>query len=53
MGFDLRDSMPRFDETFNPGGGPLTDDELKLWDPSKSSKHGFKLPVRSSLRNSF
>ena len=35
----LRDSMPRFDETFNPGGGPLTDDELKLWDPSKSPKH--------------
>ena len=34
----LRDSMPRFDETFNPGGGPLTDDELKLWDPSKSPK---------------
>ena len=32
----LRDSMPRFDETFNPGGGPLTDDELKLWDPSRS-----------------
>jgi len=35
----LRDSMPRFDETFNPGGGRLTDDELKLWDPSKSPKH--------------
>ena len=35
----LRDSMPRFDETFNPEGGPLTDDELKLWDPSKSPKH--------------
>ncbi len=35
----LHDSMPRFDETFNPGGGPLTDDELKLWDPSKSPKH--------------
>jgi len=32
----LRDSMPRFDATFNPDGGPLTDDELKLWDPSKS-----------------
>jgi hypothetical protein len=32
----LHDSMPRFDETFNPGGGPLTDDELKFWDPSKS-----------------
>jgi pimeloyl-ACP methyl ester carboxylesterase len=38
----LRDSMPRFDETFNPGGGPLTDDELKLWDPSKSPKHVLK-----------
>lgn len=35
----LRDSMARFDETFNPGGGPLTDDELKLWDPSQSPKH--------------
>jgi pimeloyl-ACP methyl ester carboxylesterase len=32
----LHDSMPRFDETFNPGGGPLTDDELKSWDPLKS-----------------
>jgi hypothetical protein len=32
----LHDSMPRFDKTFNPGGGALTDDELKLWDPSKS-----------------
>ena len=34
----LRDSMPRFDGTFNPSGGPLTDDELRLWDPSKSPK---------------
>ena len=34
----LRDSMPRFDPTFNPGGGSLTDDELKLWEPSKSPK---------------
>ena len=32
----LHDSMSRFDETFNPGRGPLTDDELKLWNPSKS-----------------
>lgn len=32
----LRDSMPRFDPFFNPDGGPLTDDELKQWDPSKS-----------------
>jgi pimeloyl-ACP methyl ester carboxylesterase len=35
----LHDSMPRFDETFNPGGGPLTDDELKLWDPSRSPRY--------------
>jgi hypothetical protein len=35
----LHDSMPRFDETFHPGGGPLTDDKLKLWDPSQSPKH--------------
>ncbi len=35
----LRDSMPRFDETFHPKAGPLTDDELKLWDPLKSPKH--------------
>jgi pimeloyl-ACP methyl ester carboxylesterase len=34
----LHDSMPRFDGTFNPGGGPLTDDKLKLWDPTKSPK---------------
>lgn len=33
----LRDSMPRFDPTFNPGGGALTDDELKTWDPSRSA----------------
>ena len=31
--------MPRFDETFNPGGGRLTDDELKLWDPAKSPRY--------------
>jgi pimeloyl-ACP methyl ester carboxylesterase len=41
----LHDSMPRFDETFNPGGGPLTDDELKLWDPAKSPKR-----VQAELR---
>jgi pimeloyl-ACP methyl ester carboxylesterase len=35
----LHDSMPRFDETFNPGGGPLTDDKLKLWDPSRSPRY--------------
>jgi pimeloyl-ACP methyl ester carboxylesterase len=34
----LRDSMPRFDETFNPNGGVLTPDEIKQWDPSKSPK---------------
>jgi len=28
--------MPRFDPSFNPDGGLLTDDELKQWDPSKS-----------------
>ena len=35
MGY-LRDSMPRFDETFNPRGAPLTDDDIKQWDPSRS-----------------
>ena len=34
----LRDSMPRFDPTFNPNGGALTDDELRLWDPARSPK---------------
>ncbi|TMI11079.1 MAG: tannase/feruloyl esterase family alpha/beta hydrolase [Betaproteobacteria bacterium] len=32
----LHDSMTRFDPTFNPNGGPLTDSELGLWDPGKS-----------------
>ncbi|HKE26167.1 MAG TPA: tannase/feruloyl esterase family alpha/beta hydrolase [Bryobacteraceae bacterium] len=32
----LRDSMPRFDPTFNPNGGALTDDELGYWDPNRS-----------------
>jgi len=32
----LRDSMPRFDPTFNPNGGPLLDSELGLWMPEKS-----------------
>jgi pimeloyl-ACP methyl ester carboxylesterase len=41
----LRDSMPRFDETFNPNGGALTDDELKQWDPSRSPAH-----VQTELR---
>jgi pimeloyl-ACP methyl ester carboxylesterase len=35
MGY-LRDSLPRFDETFNPRGAPLTDDDIKQWDPSRS-----------------
>lgn len=34
----LRDSMPRFDPSFNPGGGSLTDDELRLWEPMRSPK---------------
>ena len=37
--------MPRFDPTFNPGGGALTDDELKLWDPARSPKQ-----VQAELR---
>lgn len=41
----LHDSMPRFDATFHPGGGPLTDDQLKLWDPMRSPK-----PVQAELR---
>ncbi len=32
----LRDSMPRFDPTFNPDGGDITDDELPQWDPNRS-----------------
>lgn len=32
----LRDSIPRWDETFNPSGGPLTDEDITLWDPTKS-----------------
>ena len=34
----LRDSMPRFDPTFNPNGGALTDDELRLWEPTRSPR---------------
>jgi pimeloyl-ACP methyl ester carboxylesterase len=34
----LRDSMPRFDPTFNPNGGAVTDEELPLWDPTRSPK---------------
>lgn len=50
----LRDSMPRFDPSFNPNGGPLTDDELKLWDPSKSptsvQKELHKLDLEGNLK---
>jgi hypothetical protein len=50
----LHDSMPRFDETFNPGGGALTDDELKLWDPTKSphriQKELHKLDLSGDLK---
>jgi len=35
----LRDSMPRFDPSFHPHAGPLTDDDLKLWDPAKSPNY--------------
>jgi hypothetical protein len=41
----MRDSMPRFDPTFNPNGGALTDDELGYWDPSRSPES-----VRRELR---
>jgi hypothetical protein len=33
----LRDSMPRFDRTYDPNGdGVLSEDELKNWDPNHS-----------------
>jgi pimeloyl-ACP methyl ester carboxylesterase len=32
----LRDSLPRFDPSYNPNGGQLNDDELAYWDPSRS-----------------
>lgn len=35
----LRDSMTRFDPSFNPDGGSLTDAELGLWDPLRSPKY--------------
>jgi hypothetical protein len=35
----LRDSMPRFDPTFNPNGGELLDSELGLWNPDKSPRY--------------
>jgi len=50
----LRDSMPRFDASFNPNGGALTDEELKLWDPSKSppqiQKELHKLDLSGNLK---
>jgi hypothetical protein len=41
----LRDSMPRLDESFNPNGGALSDDELGYWDPRRSPPN-----VRQELR---
>jgi hypothetical protein len=32
----LRDSVPRWDETYHPSGGRPTDAEVKLWDPLNS-----------------
>jgi len=32
----LRDSIPKWDPTFNPFGGDLLDEELGLWNPAKS-----------------
>ena len=32
----LRDSIPKWDPTFNPFGGALLDTELGLWNPAKS-----------------
>lgn len=50
----LRDSMPRFDETFNPNGGALTDDELGYWDPARSpqsvQRELHKLDVSGNLQ---
>ena len=34
----LRDSLPRFDETFHPNGGPPADDDLPYWDPARSPR---------------
>ena len=41
----LRDSLPRFDESYHPSPGPLTDADLKQWNPEKSPK-----PVQKELR---
>jgi pimeloyl-ACP methyl ester carboxylesterase len=32
----LRDSVPRWDETYHPSGGRPTDEEVKLWNPLNS-----------------
>ena len=32
----LRDSIPRWDETYRPHAGPLADADLKLWNPLNS-----------------
>jgi len=32
----LRDSIPRWDETYHPSGGRPTDEEIKLWNPLDS-----------------
>jgi len=32
----LRDSVPRWDETYHPSGGRPTDAEVKLWNPDNS-----------------
>jgi pimeloyl-ACP methyl ester carboxylesterase len=34
----LHDSITRFDPTFNPNGGPPTDDQLQFWNPDKSPR---------------
>jgi hypothetical protein len=42
----LRDSMPRFDRTYDPNGdGVLTEDELKSWDP-----HSSPVQIQNDLR---
>lgn len=42
----LRDSMPRFDRTYDPDGdGQLSEDELKNWDPNNSP-----LQIQNDLR---
>jgi len=41
----LRDSMPRLDHSFNPNGGTLTDEELRLWEPERSP-----MAVKKELR---